>query len=125
MLLAPWLPPKRRRRDEPFQLVIQPIGITIGVLEGETLLDAGLRQGVALPFDCRSGGCGVCKATVVGGEVDFGVYQKRVLTDEERAGGKVLLCSATARSDLELECEIPASSGSASITLARSASDHD
>ena len=31
------------------------------VREGETLLDAGLREGVPLPFDCRNGGCGVCK----------------------------------------------------------------
>ncbi len=108
MLLAPWLPPKRRRRDELFQLVVQPAGITIGVREAETLLDAGLRQGVLLPFECRSGGCGACKATLVGGEVDFGAYQKRVLTDEERAGGKVLLCCATPLSDLEVECEAPA-----------------
>ena len=107
MLLAPWLPPKRRRRDEPFQFVIQPAGITIDVREAETLLDAGLRQGVALPFECRSGGCGACKATLIGGDVDFGAYQKRVLNDEERAGGKVLLCCATPLSDLEVECETP------------------
>ncbi len=106
MLLAPWLPPKRRGRDEPFQVVIQPARITISVREGETLLDAGLRQGVQLPFDCRSGGCGRCKAGLVGGEVNPGVYQKRVLTDEERAGGKILLCCATPLSDLALECDV-------------------
>ncbi len=43
---------------------------------------------------------------LVGGEVHPGIYQKRVLTDEERAGGKILLCCATPLSDLAVECDV-------------------
>ena len=36
---------------------------------GELLLDAALKNGVDLPFDCRSGHCGTCCVRVVWGEV--------------------------------------------------------
>jgi len=35
---------------------------------GETILHAGLRAGVALPYECATGTCGTCKATLVSGE---------------------------------------------------------
>src|SRR5690606_4259238 len=69
----------------------------------ETLLDAGLRQELPLPFECRNGGCGVCKCTVLAGDIDPGIYQPSALTAEELAQGKVLLCCATARGDAEIE----------------------
>ncbi|MEZ5923818.1 MAG: 2Fe-2S iron-sulfur cluster binding domain-containing protein [Hyphomicrobiaceae bacterium] len=36
---------------------------------GELLLDAALRNGVSLPYDCRSGHCGTCCVRVISGEV--------------------------------------------------------
>ena len=35
---------------------------------GETLLEAGLREGLALPYECRNGGCGVCLCTRAAGQ---------------------------------------------------------
>ncbi|MCX7892777.1 MAG: FAD-binding oxidoreductase [Burkholderiales bacterium] len=104
-LLLPWLPPKRRTRGAALHLTLHPGNRTVPVREGETLLDAGLRAAEPLPYDCRSGGCGVCKATVLNGEVDPGLYQKSALSDAERAGGKVLLCCAQALTDVEVEYE--------------------
>jgi NAD(P)H-flavin reductase/ferredoxin len=104
-LLLPWLPPKRRRHGDAMHLTVHPGNRTVPAREGETLLDAGLRGAVALPFECRSGGCGVCKATVLNGEVDAGVYQASALSAEERARGKVLLCCASALGDVEIEVE--------------------
>jgi CDP-4-dehydro-6-deoxyglucose reductase len=104
-LLLPWLPPKRRSREGASSLTLHPGSRTVPVREGETLLDAGLRAGVALPFECRSGGCGVCKATVLNGAVDYGVYQRSALSDEERERGKLLLCCATPLGDIEVEYE--------------------
>lgn len=104
-LLLPWLPPKRRVEGGALHLTVHPGNRTLPVREGETLLDAGLRAAIALPYDCRSGGCGVCKATVLNGETDPGVYQKTALSDAERAQGKILLCCAYALSDLEVEYE--------------------
>jgi NAD(P)H-flavin reductase/ferredoxin len=104
-VLLPWLPPKRGARGAAMQLTVHPGNRTVPVRAGETLLDAGLRATVPMPFDCRSGGCGVCKATVLNGEVDPGVYQKNALSDAERAQGRILLCCACALSDLEIEYE--------------------
>ena len=67
----------------------------VAVRQGETLLDAGLREGIALPFDCRNGGCGECKATLRSGSVDFGAYQPGVLTS--RSAPPARSCRACAR----------------------------
>jgi NAD(P)H-flavin reductase/ferredoxin len=104
LVLAPWLPPVRRGR-QPRTMNVHPGNRRVPVASGETLLDAGLRAGVALPFECRSGGCGVCRATLLAGEIDPGPYQPSALTDEARARGELLLCCASALSDVEIELE--------------------
>jgi NAD(P)H-flavin reductase/ferredoxin len=77
----------------------------VPVRAGETLLDAGLRAAMPMPFECRSGGCGVCRATVLNGKVDPGPYQPSALSEQARARGEVLLCCACALSDVEIELE--------------------
>ncbi|HZN85395.1 MAG TPA: cytochrome b N-terminal domain-containing protein [Burkholderiales bacterium] len=112
LFLLPWLPPKRRGAER--YMLVRPDNRIIAVRAGETLLDAGLREGIALPFDCRSGGCGECKATLRAGSVDFGAYQHGVLSAAERAAGTILPCVCTARDDVELEYR-----GSAAAAAAR------
>jgi NAD(P)H-flavin reductase/ferredoxin len=104
-LLLPWLPPARTGRGARLHMTLHPGRHDVAVRAGETLLDAALRAQVAVPFECRSGGCGMCRATVLAGDVDPGVYQKTALSDEARARGEVLLCCACARSDVEVEIE--------------------
>jgi NAD(P)H-flavin reductase/ferredoxin len=101
LFLLPWLPPKRRGVER--YMLVRPDNRIVAVRQGETLLDAGLREGIALPFDCRNGGCGECKARLRSGSVDFGAYQGGVLTSEERAARKILPCVCTPREDVELE----------------------
>ena len=84
-------------------IILQPSGLQFSVDEGETVLAAALRQGYVLPYGCKSGACGSCKGKIVSGTVDYGVYQKKALTDAERAAGKALFCQARPRSDLVLE----------------------
>jgi CDP-4-dehydro-6-deoxyglucose reductase, E3 len=84
-------------------MLVRPDNRIFAVREGETLLDAGLREGIALPFECRNGGCGQCKATLASGSVRHGAYQEGVLTAEERSAGKVLTCTCTPASEIELE----------------------
>jgi NAD(P)H-flavin reductase/quinol-cytochrome oxidoreductase complex cytochrome b subunit len=103
-VLAPWLPPKRAGKTT-MALTVHPGNRLVHARPGESLLDAGLRAGVALPFECRSGGCGVCKATLLAGDVDHGDYLESALSKAERAKGKLLLCCATALSDVEIEYE--------------------
>ena len=101
--LMPWLPPKKKAREH--YMLVRPDNRIIAVREGETLLDAGLREGIALPFECRNGGCGQCKASLAYGRVDYGSYQPDVLSPQERAAGKVLTCSCTPLGDVELVYE--------------------
>ncbi len=98
----PWLPPKRAAGSG-FHVLVHPDNRFIVVREGETVLDAALREGVAMPFDCRNGGCGECKGRVLHGDVDHGAFQESVLNAGERSQGDALMCCATPRSDLEIE----------------------
>lgn len=86
-----------------YQVTIQPSGHQFNVNEGETLLNAALNAGFALPYGCRNGACGACKGKVLAGVVDYGVHQEGALTAEDKAKGLALFCCATARSDLTIE----------------------
>jgi len=85
------------------RVTLQPSGLQFEVEDGETVLAAALRQGYVLPYGCRNGACGSCKGTVLSGELDYGVYQKKALPDEERARGKALFCQAKPLGDLTIE----------------------
>ena len=84
-------------------VTLQPSGHQFQVEDGEAVLAAALRQGFVLPYGCKNGVCGSCKGTILSGSVDYGVYQAKTLTDEEKAQGKALFCQAKPLSDLVLE----------------------
>lgn len=108
LTLVPWLPPRLRRvhsaafrvslHDSPGQVLVRP---------GETILEAGLREGVAMPYECRNGACGVCVCTVMHGSVDPGQYQQAALPPAAREQGRVLMCCARPLSDLEIDFTWP------------------
>ncbi len=89
-----------------YQLTIEPLGATIEVEEGQTLLDAALRQGIYIPHACGHGLCGTCKVQVCDGEVDHGHANPFALMDFERDAGKTLACCATLQSDGSIEADI-------------------
>jgi len=68
----------------------------------ERILHAGLRNGVPLPYECASGTCGTCKATLVEGDTEYAWEEapgrKYVKADK----GEVLMCQSFARSDCTL-----------------------
>lgn len=103
LVALPWLPPRFAGKQKQWNLALHPDDRIIAVRTGETLLDAGLREGLPMPFECRNGGCGVCKCTLLHGNVALQPYQESVLTKDERAAGKTLLCCAEALSDVEIE----------------------
>ncbi|MCC6560220.1 MAG: cytochrome b N-terminal domain-containing protein [Xanthomonadales bacterium] len=106
LLALPWLPWRRAGGQREFQLAFHPGDQHVGAKPGETLLDAGLRAGLALPYDCRNGGCGVCVCSVLNGRVEHGAYQPAVLTDAMRAAGKTLMCMATPLEDVEIDVPV-------------------
>ena len=69
---------------------------------GEKILHAGLRSGFELPYECGTGTCGTCKATLVSGRVESewpdapgGRYLK--------SPAELLMCQCLAREDCALE----------------------
>lgn len=89
-----------------YQLTIEPLGATIEVEEGQTLLDAALRQGIYLPHACGHGLCGSCKVQVCDGDVDHGAANPFALMEFERDEGKTLACCCTLQSDATIEADI-------------------
>jgi CDP-4-dehydro-6-deoxyglucose reductase len=84
-------------------VTLQPSGQQFQVEEGESILAAALRQDFILPYGCRNGACGSCKGKLLEGRLDYGVYQKKALTDEEKAQGKALFCQARPLGDVVIE----------------------
>ena len=113
LLAMPWLPPRRGPRAQ-LQLTMHPGAVPVAARAGETLLEAGLRAGLALPYDCRAGGCGLCVCTVLNGRIDPGPYQPAALSEAMRARGQALMCCAVALEDVELEVDVP-SLGAATV----------
>src|ERR1700676_4281273 len=85
---------------------IEPLGQSVSVAPGQTLLDACLREGVWLPHACCHGLCATCKVQVVDGDIDHGDASDFALMDFEREEGKCLACCATPMSDLVIEADI-------------------
>ncbi|MFH1658202.1 MAG: phenol 2-monooxygenase domain-containing protein [Pseudomonadota bacterium] len=89
-----------------YELTIEPLGQTIEVEDGQTILDAALRAGIYLPHACCHGLCATCKVQVLDGEVDHGEASTFALMDFEREEGKTLACCCRLESDTVIEAEI-------------------
>ena len=85
-----------------FTVTLQGTGRRFDVAAGETVLEAAQRAGVALPYSCRAGVCGSCKATLLSGRCEYPRNPPLALDADERAHHAVLLCQAVPASDLLL-----------------------
>ena len=86
-----------------FAISVQPSGIQFEAQPQESLLAAGIRQGIGLPYGCKDGACGSCKCKLLSGQVQQSNFQRKALSEDEEAQGFVLTCSAKALSDITLE----------------------
>ena len=94
------------------KILIQSSGHEFTANEKETVLAAALRQGVTLAYSCRNGDCGTCKGKIISGKVDYGTYNEKAMSAEERRVGTALFCQAVPLSDLLIEArEISAAEG--------------
>lgn len=88
------------------KVIVLPSRALLEVNATETLLEAGLRAGLALNYGCSNGNCGLCRARVVAGTSKKIRQQDYVLSDAEKTQGYILLCSHTADSDLQIEAAL-------------------
>jgi len=68
----------------------------------ESILYAGLRQGINLPFECATGTCGTCRARVVSGDIDVKWKEAPGGARLKPEKGDILMCQTRARSDCVL-----------------------
>lgn len=92
--------PAGRLRDTSVTHDIIAIGkderIAFQTFEGETILDAALRQGISLPYTCKNGVCFTCLAKCTAGEVDVDFTEA---TKREGPGSMVNTCIGYAVSE--------------------------
>ncbi len=84
-------------------VTLMPSSKSFQVEEGETVLAAALRQGIHLPYGCRTGSCGTCRAHCLEGKTHYPEGTPLALTALEMDAGEALLCRAVPQSDLKLE----------------------
>ncbi|RDS80213.1 NAD(P)H-flavin reductase [Dyella monticola] len=83
-----------------YTVTLTSSGRRFEVLPGETVLEAAQRVGIALPYSCRAGVCGSCKATLVKGRCEYPRNPPTALDAHDRLQHAVLLCQAVPASDL-------------------------
>lgn len=93
-----------------FEVTLLPSGTTFLVEADETVVDGLRRHGLRTRYKCRRGGCGVCRATLVSGEITYPSGVCVAVLEEDReaseAGpdqGACLPCRAVPVSDLVIE----------------------
>ncbi len=71
-----------------------------------SLLAAALRAGVALEYECNSGGCGTCRIKVLHGEARATRVDPPGLSERDRRRGVMLACQTLAAGDLTIEARV-------------------
>jgi len=77
-------------------------GVEFEIKPSQTILEAAISSGITLPYGCRSGSCGSCKATIIKGEVFHEDIMPGVLTDQDKSEQNFLLCKTYATSDVTI-----------------------
>lgn len=76
-----------------FDVCVRPSGHVFQVQNRETLLDAGLRDGLNLDHACNNGSCGACAARLLSGELlQVQHHDYRFPPGAQEAGGFLMCC---------------------------------
>lgn len=72
---------------------------TFEVQDGESILDAAMRVGVAMAHECTFGGCATCRVKLEQGSVGYEEFPMAI-TEQEHEMGYALACQARPKEDL-------------------------
>src|SRR4051812_45520421 len=85
-------------------VTVVPHDVRVHARPDESVVDALRRAGWRSPYKCRRGGCGVCKARLVGGRVRYPhPLAESVLDGVEQASGLCLPCRAVPVTDVVID----------------------
>ncbi|MDX9699818.1 MAG: CDP-6-deoxy-delta-3,4-glucoseen reductase [Rhodocyclaceae bacterium] len=85
-----------------FKIQIAPDDLEFVADDAQTILEAALAAGLLLPYSCRDGACGACKAELLQGSVCGVPENTPALSADDLARGQTLLCQAKPLSDLHI-----------------------
>ena len=79
------------------QVMLAQTDVVIPCRPGQSILEAAYEHGIALPYACRRGICGLCAAELVGGQVS--PVDDLPLVNAQCEASQVLLCRCTPLTD--------------------------
>lgn len=74
--------------------------------ENDSILEGGLRHGLAMRYECSNGTCGSCIAKLIGGNVKQIKHHDFPLTEDQKNQGEFLMCCNAPASDVALELDL-------------------
>lgn len=74
--------------------------------EDDTLLRAGLRAGLGMPYECNAGCCGTCKVELLEGSIVSQRPDAPGLAERDRAKNRVLACQARPAADCTIRVRL-------------------
>ena len=74
--------------------------------ELDSVLESGLRHGLAMHYECSNGTCGACVAKLVRGDIKQIKYHDFSLTKDQIAAGDFLMCCNAPVSNIALEVDL-------------------
>lgn len=74
--------------------------------ELDSVLEAGLRHGLSMHYECSNGTCGACIGKLIQGEIKQIKHHDFSLSDDQIAQGGFLMCCNAPASDIELGVDL-------------------
>jgi CDP-4-dehydro-6-deoxyglucose reductase, E3 len=75
------------------RITVQPSGHSFWAEENDSILQAGLKAGYAMPYGCSNGTCGLCRARLIEGEVTTVKHSDFPFNEVEKSKGYLLTCA--------------------------------